>query len=265
MLAKLMKYEVKATARYFLPLYGAILVLSTIMGLRGFKKSWLPFLEFILPTALGLAFVGLFVMTLIMVVKRFDANLLSDEGYLMFTLPVKTHALIQSKALVSLLWILASSFVFLLSIGLLIWREENVGFILREIPALLGRFPMVFLILANILMGALNFLLMVYASLALAQARAITRNRILGGTIVFIVLSIIFNVVETVIFTVSGFFLRSSAWVNNLVQSLESAEAATIINSLTVIFLFSLVYLLVKNVLLYFLTHYFLDHQLNLE
>lgn len=37
-------------------------------------------------------------------VVRFRNNLMTDEGYLMFTLPVSVHQLLWSKLLVSMLW-----------------------------------------------------------------------------------------------------------------------------------------------------------------
>lgn len=101
-----MKYELRSTARYFLPIYAAIIVFSMLIGIRGINDNYMYALNMILPMALGLSFMGLGVLTLIMVVKRFDSNLLGDEGYLMFTLPVKSSSIIFSKLLTSLIWVL---------------------------------------------------------------------------------------------------------------------------------------------------------------
>lgn len=41
--------------------------------------------------------VALFVLTMIVIIQRFYKGLLCDEGYLMFTLPVKPWQLIATK------------------------------------------------------------------------------------------------------------------------------------------------------------------------
>nr|MBP9921366.1 ABC transporter permease [Proteiniclasticum sp.] len=86
------------------------------MGLRGFGGSFLPILDVLLPALLGITFVGIMVMTFILIVTRFDRNLLGDEGYLMFTLPAKTSTLITAKLLTAILWLFGTFLVFLLSI-----------------------------------------------------------------------------------------------------------------------------------------------------
>ena len=49
------------------------------------------------------ALAALFVMTIVFVIQRFWNGLLKEEGYLMFTLPVKTWELVVSKALTATL------------------------------------------------------------------------------------------------------------------------------------------------------------------
>ena len=94
MLGKLLKYELKATARTFLPLYGAILVVSVVVRLAFSKFEHADLFMGISALTLFGLFVALAVLTLLVIVQRFNNNLLSDEGYLMFTLPVSTHSLV---------------------------------------------------------------------------------------------------------------------------------------------------------------------------
>ncbi len=47
-----------------------------------------------------------------MIVLRFHKNLYSNEGYLMFTLPVKPQMLLASKTIVAFSWIIISFIVF---------------------------------------------------------------------------------------------------------------------------------------------------------
>lgn len=92
MLGKLLKYELKATSRTFLPIYGALILVA--LGNRLFRMGNIN-LGFGLTTAIlvGL-FVALGVLTLMVTIQRFNRNLLGDEGYLMFTLPVGPNQLI---------------------------------------------------------------------------------------------------------------------------------------------------------------------------
>lgn len=48
-------------------------------------------------------------LTLVLMVYRFYKNLMTDEGYLMFTLPVSRSQLIWSKLLVALVWSVLST------------------------------------------------------------------------------------------------------------------------------------------------------------
>ena len=118
MLRKLMKYEFMAMGRVFLPLYGALVVLSLInmvLGLLGLET----------PTAIGvvlavLLIIGIAVITFLLILQRFWTNLLSSEGYLMMTLPVSTDRIILSKLFVASIWNVASVIVVTLSILLML-------------------------------------------------------------------------------------------------------------------------------------------------
>lgn len=143
MLGKLMKYEIKATARWFLPLYVAMLfsaILNKFIFINPIvnntfaqEESFAAILQGILSSLSMFLYValffGLYVATIIVVIQRFYKSLLGDEGYLMFTLPVKTWQNIINKLLTSMLWALASSLVAFGSIFILIPSEE-----LKQIP-----------------------------------------------------------------------------------------------------------------------------------
>ncbi|MEG1001036.1 MAG: ABC transporter permease, partial [Cellulosilyticaceae bacterium] len=115
MLGKLIKYEFKATGRTFLPLYGAILIVALVQ--RFFGRSSQELFEELnrigdfATIALVALFMALGVITLVVTIQRFQKSLLSDEGYLMFTLPVKTRSLIASKMIVATTWVILSGVV----------------------------------------------------------------------------------------------------------------------------------------------------------
>ncbi len=109
MLKKLMKHEWRACARICLPLYGAAILLA-LMG-RIFIALNPALRNFFLYQLMGIiggflycsVMVAVFVVTLVILVMRFYKNLLGNEGYLMFTLPVTVSQHIWTKAIVALL------------------------------------------------------------------------------------------------------------------------------------------------------------------
>lgn len=124
MLGKLLKYEVKSTARLFVPLYLAVLIVAVINKLMKTVSvlenvgslNINTITSFIATVTYFILMAGIMVVTLVVVVQRFYKNLLGDEGYLMLTLPVQHWKNIASKLLVSLLWYVLSIIVAISSI-----------------------------------------------------------------------------------------------------------------------------------------------------
>ena len=96
MLGKLMKHEFRATRRVMLPLYLILLVTAVAANFSTRmlfdSRHWaLTTLGTLLVISFGVAVAGVCVMSVLLMVQRFYKNLLQDEGYLMFTLPVSVH------------------------------------------------------------------------------------------------------------------------------------------------------------------------------
>ena len=138
MLLKLIKYEWKAMIRAMLPVYAATLIISAVNGilisedlfsrinmmLRGtiFESLFAIFQVLLIVVYAGLL-IGLVIMTFLVTVQRFYKGLLRDEGYLMFTLPVKVSQLTLSRAIVSVLIGMISFIVGFFAIGLLMGTD----------------------------------------------------------------------------------------------------------------------------------------------
>ena len=116
MLGKLLKYEIKATSRVFLPLYFVLIVFSAINCLMSLNPDYFSTAQFITLTLYILILVGMFVASFIVMIQRFYKNLLSEEGYLMFTLPAESWKHIVSKLIITIMWIVLSCIMSLLSI-----------------------------------------------------------------------------------------------------------------------------------------------------
>nr|WP_325213222.1 hypothetical protein [uncultured Oscillibacter sp.] len=113
MLRKLLKHEFRATGRVMLPMYLVLLVtaLGSNLAGRGMMDGHsdiLNILAVIIVMAFGFAIAGVLLMSFVLMIQRFYKNLLQDEGYLMFTLPVSVHQHIWSKLIVSAVWFVAT-------------------------------------------------------------------------------------------------------------------------------------------------------------
>ena len=121
MLAKLIKHEFKATARIFLPILGTVLVLTgaaaltvklggilVLPGGTGWGGPVLGLASGLLCLLTFIAMMAMMTAAVVVTIQRFYKNLLGDEGYLMFTLPVTPAQHITAKLAVGTVWTLLS-------------------------------------------------------------------------------------------------------------------------------------------------------------
>jgi len=131
MLGKLMKYELKATGRIMLPLYGSMIIMAFLCHFSVNYLSRQPFrfsglINVLLISVFTLLTIAVGFMTVFLMAQRFYGNLLGDEGYLMFTLPVTVPGNIFSKLLVSIIWFFASVLSGFLSFFIVSFRVEYI-------------------------------------------------------------------------------------------------------------------------------------------
>lgn len=216
MLGKLMKHEFRATARIMLPVMGAMAALAllanlSIRGLAG-NLSDVPMLKILFTLIIiffGAAVVATVVMSLVIMVSRFYRNLLKDEGYLMFTLPVSVHELIWSKLIVSLVWFLATGLLIFLVMALMALNlsHTNLEMILKQLPSwseIIGWLDQagvrgqVITFLVQIVLGTLTGIIAAclhfYASMALGHM--FSKDKVLLSIVFFVGISFAFNLME---------------------------------------------------------------------
>ena len=122
----LVRYEFKNVNKWYLALYGAVLVLSALIGIQARTYNDIPIKESqpILLIFLALVFGGLMITlgisTLILIIRRFKGSVYDRPGYLTLTLPVSEHQIILAKLLGAFIWSLISSAVFVLSIYIIV-------------------------------------------------------------------------------------------------------------------------------------------------
>lgn len=192
MLTKLLKYEFRATARLFLPLYVVLLVFALINRFINFEKlvaidaqvfgfGVLELFGFLARLLYFVLVVGILVMTLLILLQRFYKSLLGDEGYLMFTLPVRPWQHIVSKLIAAAVWVTASGLVTAGSIMILTARAD-MGKVLQEIVSAFGNAFGVagFFVFPGALLAVMaSGILMIYAATALGHISP--RHKILAS------------------------------------------------------------------------------------
>ena len=241
MLGKLLKYELKASARTLLPLYAGTLLIALICGvsmavqtsnMNKFHQSMadgvaVTFSSFSNPvdgdlyTFIGFGMLLVFafcvavtVLTIMSVVQRFNHGIAGNEGYLMFTLPVKHETLLASKLLGALLWSLASLLVFFL-VGVLIGGPSlfvereffDWAFFWERVQELFRYYnplPSMLLTAVNAVLSLVSVILTIYLSIMIGQMEQFNKYRVAVAVAAFFVIHWIFGLVESLLFGLLG-------------------------------------------------------------
>lgn len=261
MLSKLLKHEIKATARLLLPLY-LVLVVLTIMDriALGFDfQSALAIIPGFITFAYIISLIAIAVVSFVIIILRFYRNLMTDEGYLMFTLPVKSTQLINSKLIVAFVLTVASLVIIILSLlGVLATPDrmyllrEGMNTFLMEMRTEFGlaNTTLVLVEFAFLLVfGMLNGILMIYASIAIGQL--FHGHRVLGSFAAYIGISTLLQIIVSVGMVILGFLFN---------KSFEDISAIP-----QIIFPLTIVYTIVTTCLFYWMTNLIFKKKLNLE
>lgn len=268
MLKNLMKYELQATARIFLPLYALLLLFALVN--KAFLSVNSTRLE--IPTAISMtAFVSIIVaivvITLVMTIQRFYKNLLTDEGYLMFTLPVSTHSHIISKLLVASLWNVLSVVISGFAIFIIAATPDSMREFSKAMAEFSGLFDMlgasayVITIEGVVLMFVvlLESILTIYAAITLGHL--LPKHRVGGALGAYFLIGVAEQIVTSILFNIGdrmGLFDRfSSIFRDN--------NITTAITAVQLILLALIVFLLVFSAIFYVVTNQILQKKLNLE
>lgn len=275
MLRKLMKYEFKATARWFFPLYIAIvlfaLISRTLISTQSVENDIIKNLRGILTTisilAYVLLFVGTMVISLVVVVQRFYKSLLGNEGYLMFTLPVKTWQHTTSKLLIAMLWSILSALIGFFSIILFIPSGE-MSKMINELSEIMGVFNASFFILGGLilLINIARTIIEIYAAISLGHI--FNKHRIILSFAFYIGINTISQVVYMLILPfVSSPFVKVISEDISYGVSIEynSFPFANMLPQLMTLSVIILVISIILSAGYYIATNYLLKTKLNLE
>lgn len=214
MLGKLMKYEWKNTMIFLLPLHVALLLVTIcgrlVTGL-GLKGSY----DLIVVVALVLYFSSVIIIsiaTTIYLLFRFYKNFFTDEGYLMFSLPVTVNQLLLSKLIIAVVWHLINiclsivSVIVILSIPKFMIYLKDVFSIMQEsLVTMTGMNFQTICIFIFILtlISTVEGMLMFYLSIAMGNFFG--RHKIIGSFASYIAIYSIIQMTAVVFLLFSGF------------------------------------------------------------
>ena len=213
MLGKLVKYELKSSGRLLTLMYAAILVVALIGGimLRGSAVVGKELPLIILFLIYLILVVAMMIITLVVIVGRFFKSLLSQEGYLMHTLPVPTWNHVLCKTLTALIWIVLAVIVLFVSGAIFLFvsgaiflfgagaaRDMFAALDLTGLRNVLSQNAvMITLFLVVMIVQLVRMVLQAYVSMAVGATA--NKHKIFFSFLVFVIIVIVLNIVTAVI------------------------------------------------------------------
>ena len=250
MLGKLLKYEIKSTARIFIPLYAVLLVFALLNKFlnpfevmeSSVRFNFQSVFQALTASAYFILIVAIFVMTLFIAIQRFYKNLLGDEGYLMFTLPVKTRYILSAVAVIT-------------SIAIMVGPREFFEFLQSMIELLKDGLGVASLIILPlfILIQLIHGTLMIYDAMSLGHLFG--KQKLLASFGMYAALYFITQIILTIVILSVG-----STMFTSLIHSAEP----TGVQILSFLGMLGIVAALL-SVVHFAITNYILKNKLNLE
>ena len=277
MILKLFKYDFMNIGKKLIPFYIAALVIgvinrillltSTISSIENENNFMAIFGSPLLYFAYFVVIIGIFCMTVFVIISRYNSSIYGNEGYLTNTLPLKPYQIIWAKLINFLIWIFISYFIIFVSLFILFPFDFFVRNIIEQPDFYKDLNHMTKYILSSkytpifILQLVYNFfshiqsILMLFLSIAIANL--FKSYKVVAGVIAFFLISIIFS------------FIGSSL-TYSLVKDVNLSEIYDEFNPIFYNLLknaniLSIVYSIISSAILFYTIHYLHTHNLDLE
>ncbi|MEG2000568.1 MAG: hypothetical protein RR053_04145 [Evtepia sp.] len=265
MLGKLLKQEFVATTRVMGPLCLVVLALAVCANFSArildFSNSTvLSILAGLVMMAFGFAIIGVCIMSVVLMINRFRTNLMGDEGYVMFTLPVNSHQLVCSKIMVSTTWFIGTGIVCILAGMIAAFRVDFITQIFSDIRDILAQFSTYYALngiailvetLILVLLACAACCLIFYAALAVGHSFANHKN--LLSVLFFFGFQFVSQIIGTIAIAAVG------DMDFNLWQTMSNMEMTHLMMGVGI--LVTLIY----SAIFYLVNTFMLEKRLNLE
>ena len=277
MILKLFKYDFMNIGKKLIPFYIAALVIgvinrillltSTISSIENENNFMAIFGSPLLYFAYFVVIIGIFCMTVFVIINRYNSSIYGNEGYLTNTLPLKPYQIIWAKLINFLIWIFISYFIIFVSLFILFPFDFFVRNIIEQPDFYKDLNHMTKYILSSkytpifILQLVYNFfshiqsILMLFLSIAIANL--FKSYKVVAGVIAFFLISTIFSLI-------------GSSLTFSLVKDVNLTEIYDEIspffyNLLKNANILSIVYSIISSAILFYTIHYLHTHNLDLE
>lgn len=140
MLNKLLKHEFMATGRIMGAVYAVVvLIMGYVLSSYYITRDEANVGQMLGITVLLLISSCSFILTAVVMITNFQKSLYGDQGYLSFTLPVKSVSLLASKVITSTVWFIAAFACFMgtMLLTLFVLKEDIMGDSYATIESLL--------------------------------------------------------------------------------------------------------------------------------
>lgn len=230
MLKKLLKYDLKAINKYFMPMsifflaYSLIATLFFQIGNDKSKSELHHLIVILIIAAFIIMIIAYCVITQGLIVVNFFKSMVTDTGYLTHTLPVKKSTLILSKTIASMITFIISGIVMLLCLAAFFDLPRNFSNLYPDIidfvhivTETLGAGVTIMTIITSLLLllASLLYAISVYfVSIALGQL--INHHKIIASLLSYFILTLLLQVIFMVIFSTSNTTINSISALKNL-------------------------------------------------
>ena len=264
MFGKLLKYEFKSTAKWYLLITLIALGLSVLTGIIAGSssttiRSWdLDTMQMVAGTIGILIFggvIGLYLSNYYIIIRRFYSNLYGREGYLTWTLPASPHAIILSKfvgALVASLYCLFllffSGLLTIIVMGAVVGQDLSPVF---SIIAEAFSYSIAYWMIIWWIFTTASGIFLFYVSIALGQL--FQNRRGLKAILFFFLLCIVLSIIGTAVNPLKDSYAVGYALVYGNIDEFGPN------------FIPGLIYEVIKIVSMYFTIHYISKYKLNLQ
>lgn len=270
MLKKLIKHEFIATARLFLPLFIATILITPVFGLLfriDLNINTNPLIGIL--TTLGIVaytflLIGVMVISQIFIITRFYRTTATSEAYLTFTLPASPTQILASKLITASIWLLASYLLIFLSVCVVAMMNGSLTDILNGFLAAmtesdgLAHSQLISLLISvgtTFIVGIPSGILLYYCCIMLGQL--FYEHRVISAFAMYIGLNTVVQVVSIVLF-----FLITPNWI--WTSAADSTQAAS--NQVSIIYMYFTAGLnLVFGIIYFFISNLIMKKKLNVH
>lgn len=285
MLGKLFKYENKSVSKLLTPMALAVIILP-VLGALILKMQYIfgdkfedgsivssifslasgIMIFFIVIATISACFISLFIL-----MQRYYKNLFSDEGYLTFTLPVKTGSIILSKLFTAVIWSVIITICTIIGVITFAFFGTSASFVNHEvIDGFCKAFKQIFEfyftgsavqiiflieLLISIIVSLFTNILLMYLAITIGCQIA-KKHKVLASIGMYFVISSVVSVLSTIIQVIT---------TTTLYGGFDFIYVEPALSDVTLILLPSIIFSIILGVCYFLLNNYILKNKLNIE